>query len=206
MALPTSYVTSTKNVSAILAQMQKGGIPQKFTYDHLKQMGFPSSNDRPIIPILKALGYLDPSGTPLERYRRFKGTSEEAKRVMAEAIRDAYADVFAIDETAHTLSADTLKGIFGRLSGKSDAVATKMALTFRALADHADFSLAGTDELPEDGADEEQEDGDHDDAAHVDRLAGAMMLRHDVHVHLPVSDDIKVYDAIFRSLRDNLLP
>ena len=33
---------------------------------------------------------------------------------------------------------------------------------------------------------------------------GTIVLRHDVHIHLPVSTDIKVYDAIFRSIRENL--
>ena len=32
-----------------------------------------------------------------------------------------------------------------------------------------------------------------------------LVMHHDVHVHLPVSTEIDVYDAIFRSLRQNLL-
>ena len=211
MALPSSYFTSTKNLPAILDQIQRAQVPSKFTYDHLKQMGFPSSNDRPIIPILKALGFLDPSGTPQERYRRFKGTPADAKRVMAEGIRDAYTDVFAIDESAHALSADELKGIFGRLSGKSEAVTDKMALTFRALVEQANFSAPAVDEAQEEGQQEDEENqrdqnGGRPSNEEGGRRAGTLALRHDVHVHLPVSDDIKVYDAIFRSLRENLLP
>jgi hypothetical protein len=212
MALPSSYFTSTKNLPAILDQMQRGQIPPKFTYDHLKQMGFPSSNDRPIIPILKALGFLDASGTPQERYRRFKDTSE-AKRVLAEGIRDAYADVFTIDESANTLPADKLKGIFARLSGKGEAVTEKMAKTFRALVEQADFSAPAREEAEEqeqeDAGDEGEDEADAGTPGREERggrRAGALMLRHDVHVHLPVTDDIRVYDAIFRSLRENLSP
>jgi Family of unknown function (DUF5343) len=207
MALPSSYFTSTKNLPAILDQMQRAQIPPKFTYDHLKQMGFPSSNDRPIIPILKALRFLDASGTPQERYRRFKGTPAQAKRVMAEGIKDAYTDVFAIDESAHGLPPDQLKGIFGRLSGKGEAVTEKMAKTFRALVEQADFSVS---EAVEPGGEQEEQDqaGQNGDrpGGEDGRRTGTLTLRHDVHVHLPASDDIKVYDAIFRSLRENLLP
>jgi uncharacterized protein DUF5343 len=204
MALPSSYFTSTKNLGGILDQIQKGQVPPKFTYDHLKQLGFPSSNDRPIIPVLKVLGFLDGNGVPQDRYRRFKNPAE-ARRVMADGIKEAYADVFAIDERANKLPADQIKGIFARLSEKGEGVTDKMAMTFRALVEHADFS-ARTDE----GSAEDQ-DGDGDTQAQDavvsqrESVAGVLTLRHDVHVHLPTSEDIKVYDAIFRSLRDNLL-
>ncbi len=202
VAIPSSYLTSTKNLPAILEQIQKGRVPPKFTYDHLKQLGFPSSNDRPIIPVLKALGFLDATGAPKERYRRYKDTSI-AKRVLAEGIREAYTDVFAIDESAHRLPADKVKGIFARLSEKGDTVTDKMALTFRSLVDQADFST------PADFGEADVEDTEEvplDDQDERGRTLGATLaLRHDVHVHLPVSEDVKVYDAIFRSLRDNLL-
>jgi hypothetical protein len=201
VALPSSYFTSAKNLVAILDQIQKGQVPPKFTYDHLKQLGFPSSNDRPIIPVLKSVGFLDANGTPQERYRRFKNASE-AKRVLAEGVREAYADVFAIDEAANKLPPDQLRGIFARLSGKGEGVSDKMALTFRALVEQADFSR------PTEDVEQEEEVGGEDTGANADRrqvLSKTLTLRHDVHVHLPVSDDIKVYDAIFRSIRDNLL-
>jgi hypothetical protein len=202
MAIPTSYLTSTKNLGAILTQMQKGGIPQRVTYEYLKQLGFPSSNDRPIIPVLKALGFLDVNGVPQDRYRRFKDATQ-AKRVMAEGMREAYSDVFAIDEKANMLDHERLKGMFGRLSGKGDAVTEKMASTFKALAERADFSapaVAETPETPDPKLPDPSPDG-HTPKTEIQTLS----LRHDVHVHLPVSEDIKVYDAIFRSLRENLL-
>jgi hypothetical protein len=77
-----------------------------------------------------------------------------------------------------------------------------MALTFRALVEQADFSR------PTEDVEQEEEVGGEDTGANADRrqvLSKTLTLRHDVHVHLPVSDDIKVYDAIFRSIRDNLL-
>src|SRR5262245_45871696 len=121
MAIPSSYFTSTRNLGAILDQVRKGRVPPKFTYEHLKQLGFPSSNDRPIIPVMKALGFLDPSGVPTERYRLYKDASR-SKPVMAEGMREAYSDVFAIDEAAEKLPPDAIKGIFARLSDKGEAV------------------------------------------------------------------------------------
>jgi hypothetical protein len=201
MAIPSSYFASTKNLAGILDQIQRGRVPQKFTYDHLKQLGFPSSNDRPIIPVLKALGFLDVSGVPQERYRRFKEPAQ-AKRVMAEGMREAYADVFAIDEKAYDLSPDKIRGIFARLSDKSEVVTERMASTFRALTEHADFAQPSEPEVVEEETVEpETRDADLAEAFGDGRR---LSLRHDIHIHLPPSDDIKVYDAIFRSLREQL--
>jgi hypothetical protein len=207
MAIPSSYFASTKNLAAILDQIQRGKVPAKFTYDHLKQLGFPSSNDRPIIPVLKALGFLDPNGVPLDRYRRFKDPSQ-AKHVMAEGMRQAYADVFAIDEKAYDLPSDRVKGLFARLADKSETVTERMAMTFRALADQADFSPAKVvDEASGNNANEERIQNEKADERGGERndQVSTLTLRHDIHLHLPASDDIKVYDAIFRSLREQLL-
>lgn len=196
---------STKNLEAILGQIRKASVPTKLTYQQLKEFGYPSSNDRPIIPLMKAMGFLDDSGVPLERYRRFKDGSQW-KRVLAEGIRAAYSDVFAIDENAQKLNPSEINGIFARLSEKSEAVTDKMAITFRALSALADFS--GTAAKDAEPAPEPTTDLEPVEAQQPDRepMAAGLSLRHDIHLHLPVSDDIKVYDAIFQSLRTNLLP
>jgi hypothetical protein len=204
MAVPTSYFTSTKNLDGVLAAIQKASVPPKLTYDFLKKLGFPSSNDRPIIPVFKSLRFLDGTGTPLDRYKRFRDPSQ-AGAVMAEGIREAYADVFGVNQQPQGLTPEQLKGVFSRLSGKSDSVAEKMALTFKALAGHAVFDAAqvATPEplitpLSSDGTEAETPDEQSQPPS-----LGTLQLRHDIHIHLPVGD-IAVYDAIFRALRQNL--
>jgi hypothetical protein len=210
MAVPTSYLTGTKNLKGILEAIQKAGVPQRFTYDWLKTLGYPSSNDRPIIPLFKAMRFIDDSGGPLDRYKRYRDTTQ-AKAVLAEGMRDAYRDVFAVDQQAQNLTAEQLKGIFARLSGKSDRVADQMAVTFKALASHADFTAPAEadDESPEDES-ETDEGKEADEAAERDlerlkleQKLGGLTLHHDIHVHLPTSTQIEVYDAIFRALRQN---
>jgi hypothetical protein len=194
---------SVKNLEAILAQLRRAAVPPKFTYEFLKGLGFPSSNDRPIIPLMKALGLLDEQGAPRERYRQFKDESQW-RRILAEGIREGYADVYAVDENAHNLPAAQVNGIFARLSDKGEAATAKMAMTFRALTKLADFGAAvnETEELPEEPVVEELSQ----EREERGKLDGARLnLRHDIHLHLPASDDVKVYDAIFRSLRSNLL-
>jgi len=205
MSVPTAYLTTAKNVKDVFASMQKAGVPKRFTYEFLKQLGFASSGDRPVISVMKALRFLDDSGVPTERYRRFREPAQ-ARGVLAEAMREAYADVFTIDQAANDRTTNDLKGIFARLSEKGDAVSMKMATTFKTLADMADFTVppaAGVAPEEAEAAEPPQPDTTSVAASHPER-AGAITVHHDVHVHLPVTTDIAVYDAIFRSLRENL--
>jgi hypothetical protein len=196
---------SVKNLDAILTQIRRAAVPPKFTYEFLKGLGFPSSNDRPIIPLMKALGLLDEQGVPRDRYRHFKDESQW-RRILAEGIREAYADVYAVDEKADNLPAVQVNGIFARLSDKGEAATAKMAMTFRALTKLADFGAAvdGPEELPEEPVEEEEPLPERQKVGALD--GASLNLRHDIHLHLPTSDDVKVYDAIFQSLRSNLLP
>ncbi|HLX31602.1 MAG TPA: DUF5343 domain-containing protein [Gaiellaceae bacterium] len=205
MAVPSSYLYSVNHVPQILEAIQRAGIPSKFTYEFFsKQLGFRSSSDRPFIPLLRQMGFLDDAGAPTERYRRFKDKSL-AGSTLAEGLRDAYADVFASDQDAQNLTIDELTGIFGRLSGKSESTAYRMAATFRALASHASFEVSARE--PEGGEEADIPNiGDvvDDEQPSDGRRISGLKLHHDVHVHLPVSTDIAVYDAIFRALRQNL--
>ena len=186
-----------------MESVQRAAVPTRFTYEFLKQLGYPSSTDRPIIAVLKARGLLTDSGEPTERYRRFKDPGQ-SKAVMAEAIRAAYTDVFTIDQQANTKTATDLKGIFARLSDKGESVNERMATTFRTLADMADFKAPISDEA---GAPGSAAKGPETPPAAVITLpstAKGIALHHDVHIHLPESTNIAVYDAIFKSLREHL--
>jgi hypothetical protein len=209
MAVPSAYLTKANAAAPILAAIQKAGIPERFTYDFLqKQLGFTSSADRPMIPVLKALRFLDDAGVPLERYRRYRDPAH-SKAVLAEAVRDAYADVFAGDQKANERNTTQLKGVFARISGKGDAVAQKMAATFKALAEQADFDALPGDPhqpavTPAPAVEERDEAPAGQEAPPSSDGRMAIALRHDIHIHLPESTDIAVYDAIFRSIRNNL--
>lgn len=206
MAVPDAYLNSVKNISEIFAAIKNAGVPERFTHEFLKQLGFTSSNDRTVIPVMKALRFLDDNSAPTDRYKRFRDPSISGA-VMAEALRDAYADLFTVHEHANEQSNASLVGAFKRISGKGDAVSQKMASTFRALASLADWS-SGSVAVPvqdmETADRSAAEDAAMPPSPSDPSPSGFPALRHDVHIHLPVSTDVKVYDAIFRSLREHL--
>src|SRR5262249_15808908 len=103
MALPRSYLTSTKNLSAILEAIRSAQAPEKFTIRFLESLDFSSTNDRLIIGVLKSLGFLSTDNAkPTERYFKFLDQSQAAA-VLAEGIKEAYADLFQINRNANTL-------------------------------------------------------------------------------------------------------
>lgn len=103
MPLPTAYLTTQKNLGAILEAIRNAQAPKQFNRRFLEGLGFKGSSDRLIIGVLKALGLLNDKGQPTERYFRYLDESE-SKKVLAEGIRHAYADLFEININAHTLS------------------------------------------------------------------------------------------------------
>jgi hypothetical protein len=56
MALPTSYLTSLKNLGGILNSIVGAQAPEKFTTRFLESLGYSSATDRLVIGVLKSLG------------------------------------------------------------------------------------------------------------------------------------------------------
>ncbi|HWQ59518.1 MAG TPA: DUF5343 domain-containing protein, partial [Candidatus Fimivivens sp.] len=139
MPVPTSYFSVQTKIQPIMEAIQRAGVPDKFTYAFLNSIGFKSTNDRSIVAVLKALGFLDDNGAPTQFYRDYKNPVQ-ARIVLGRQLRAAYSDIFLSNEKADTLGVEKLKGVFASVSGKSDSVAQKMAGTFKALCSLADLS------------------------------------------------------------------
>jgi len=96
-------MTSSKRVPDILEAIQTAQAPSTFTTRFLEQLGFKNKGDRLIIGVLKDLGFLDDKGVPKDRYFKFLDQTHSGI-VLADGIRDAWADLFAINVNAHQLS------------------------------------------------------------------------------------------------------
>lgn len=221
MALPTAYFTTVKNLDGILAAIQNAKAPPKFTQQFLRSLGFQSSSDRLAINVLKGLGFLSADGVPTQRYFEYLDQTQ-GPRVMAEAVTEAYADLFEVNKRAHGLPRKDLKNKMRTLSqGQlTDAVLDKMAMTFTALAKHSDFDApgasdalpteqAGPDETPPRDGDGGGDDGDQGTGSQDDEGSegGQLVvdgLIYNIQIQLPESRDPKVYDALFQSLKKHL--
>jgi hypothetical protein len=215
MALPKAYLTSTKNVKDILTAMQQAQAPKQFSTNFLQNLGFKSSADRLVIGVLKALDFLTPNGTPTPRYFEFLDQTQSA-RVLADALRESYSDLFELNTNAQEWTRDEVKNKLKTLTqGQfSDDVLGKMATTFKELAAEADFTAVEPAERPaaerpvDDEALLEQLEVSGDQAA-ADGLSHRRAvslggLVYTIQIQLPESRDPAVYDALFRSLKTHL--
>lgn len=222
MALPTAYLTTSKNLDALLNAIKSAKAPPKFTQRFLEDLGFTSSADRLHINLLKALGFLSPDGAPTSRYYEFLDQSQSG-RVLAEGVEEAYGDLFQLRRDAQSMGRPEVKGKIKTLTqGKvSDQVVDKMAMTFLALAELADFdapqpateTAKGDEAAAANGgeartvssrglADADAHERTAADTGAAIKLGGFV---YNVELHLPESRDPAVYEALFRALKSHLL-
>lgn len=208
MALTNAYLVTTRNLESFLNALQSAKAPERFTNKFLSQLDFTSSNDRLFIGLLKGLGFIDESGTPTQRYYLYLDQTQ-AGRVLSDALREAYEDLFAVNLKAQEMSVEDVKNKLRTLTlgQKSDKVVGMMANTFKALSDLADWDAppatptAVSQPLPTEAlpvvplADPKPvSDG-------VSPTAKPFELHYDIQIHLPESRDPAVFDAVFQALR-----
>ncbi|MCY3576114.1 MAG: DUF5343 domain-containing protein [bacterium] len=209
MAKEIPYMASVGNVAEIIQKLRSAGTPPRFTHDFLSStLGFRSSGDRGFIKVLRCLGMLSNDGTPTDRYNAFKNDITGGL-ALADGLHEGWSDLFLADQQAQERSPAELQQIFKSITGKGDAVAKKMATTFKAFADLADFSERPASS-PNGRNDEELANAEDEGAPEIPsdrppREFSSINLRHDVHLHLPPTSDVAVYTAIFRALREELL-
>lgn len=226
MALAESYTLKPNAVPSYFDALLDAQAPERFSLKFLESLGFTSTNDRLFVGILKDLGFLNRDGVPQPRYFEFLDRSQ-SKRIVADGIRDAFADLFAINIRANAFTVEEAKNKLRTLFAgkKSNLVISNIAKTFKALCDYADFTKAaatkrstksetGTLSTDTEKPDKATADPPAATAAAADvppvlsdhgrpaiKIAG---LQYHINIVLPETRDQGVFDAIFRSLRDHL--
>src|SRR5205809_7197627 len=116
MALPDSYTLKPNAIPAYFDALLDARPPERFSLKFLENLGFTSTNDRLFIGILKDLGFLNRDGAPQKRYFDFLDR-HQAKAVVAEGIREAFSDLFAINTKAQEFTVDQAKNKLRTLFG-----------------------------------------------------------------------------------------
>jgi hypothetical protein len=139
LALSNSYVQVYGQLGDFFRRIAEAQAPEKFTTQYLKDLGLGSSNFRAVIPLLKSLGFLTPEGAPANRYLEYRNTAR-SRRVMAEALREAYGDLFTIRASPTDADRELIEGKFRSAHNATPITAKLMASTFYSLLELADLS------------------------------------------------------------------
>ncbi len=202
------YVNAYGGINKLLTKMKTASVPTKVTRDFLSTiLGLKSSSYHAMLPLLKRLGFIDQGNVPTQRYKDFRSDSKSGF-VMAKTIKEAYADIYQGNEYAHQLEKNELVDLVATVTGaaKNDAAVVAVVGTFTELVKFATFDVG---DIPEEIGDVEDEEAEvesnfsHNDQHPVGKVKFG--ISYTINLNLPATTEVKVFDAIFKSLKKNLL-
>lgn len=201
------YTISNNKIEPIFARVRSAAKPERFSRETLNTWGFTASNDRAMVAVMKELGFLTDNGVPTELYDRLRDPNDW-RYVLGERVKALYADLFAIDAAIQNAPDSEIKGAISRITGKDDETVKRYYATFKTLA-----SLAKFEPRPVKQAREERQPAESELTAtkapselseHHPEGRRSVGYHYNIQIHLPVTTDISVYNAIFKSLKENL--
>jgi hypothetical protein len=199
------FLNASGLVTKILDKIIEASQPERFTQDFLStKLGFSGGSARPMISLLKKLGFLASDGTPTSLYSQFRNP-ENRGAAMHQGLRAAYKEIYDRNEFAQDLPKDKLKNLVVELTGlepDNQSVAAIVS-TFQNLKAYATFDKpAGSGKITV------LEKGDPPPPSPpptpVQNPTG-LNLSYTINLNLPETTDVEVFNAIFRSLKENLL-
>lgn len=190
------YILNTGRLRSFVDTIPKMGVPDTINTNTLPKLGYKSTNDRPIVKILRFIEFIDTNGVPTQNYKNFRDTSK-ARIVMANALRKAYSELFKLYPNAHKKDDESLKNFFRPTTKAGEQVVERMVDTFKTLCSFADFEAA----IPE----KEVKRKEIEEVKEAPALLSGVTINVNVQITLPVTDDASVYEKIFKALKDHLL-
>lgn len=205
------YLNAYGNLTKALEKIKTAATPGRFSQDYLeKTLAMKGGSSRPILPFLKRTGFLASDGSPTNLYKQFRNP-DLSGAAAAEALRIGYAPLYEMDEEVHKRDATKLKNLVVQATGSdADAPSVRCIVkSFEALKAFGDFGAQPIEEDADtendDAEDQEDTDEQEDDSEELPPLKSGINLGYTINLHLPSTSDVGVYNAIFRSLRENLL-
>jgi len=200
------YVNAYNSIPKLFAGIKAAAVPPKVTQDFLESvLELKSSSHRALIPLLKKLGFIDQANVPTQAYRDFREDALSGG-IMAQKLREAYSTLFAANEYANKLNRADLLSKLRSITGaaEDDAYVPAVASTFQELS-----KLANWDGAPASRQREGIRSADGDKVVtpkeNDSQTLTTFGLSYTINLNLPATTEIEVFNAIFKSLRENLL-
>lgn len=198
------YVTAPGNIEKALSGIKSAATPPKVNQDFVKTiLKIKGGSGNQMTSFLKKIGFVGPDGAPSAIYKKFRNSATSGKAV-AEALKYAYGPLFTRNEYMYKLSDEDLKGLIIEETGQGDdssAVPLTLA-ALKSLKKFADWSDKGDEET------EEPEDGEPEKDLNRKKQSNSglgLNLSYTINLNLPATSDVAVFNAIFKSLKENLL-
>lgn len=207
------YMISASAVRKILDKIKEAPTPSKFTSNYLSTtLGFEGANDKAFISYAKSMGFLDGAGVPTTLYKQFRNPAL-SEGALARGLMEAYRPLYERNERFFDLSKAKFHELVCAETGldHDNITAKRITNTFIEAKKLANFSAIDGSSEAEDPESEDQSENAIGDEAEEQPLkmqyrhSGKIGLAYNINLILPNTDDPKVFNAIFKSLRENLL-
>lgn len=207
------YMSAPNALTKILHKVQEAAVPSIFNSDFLATvLGFKGGNPRTFISWAKKCGILNSDGSPTELYKKFRNPATSGS-AMASALKIGYEELFRRNEYANKLTPSEIKGHIIEITGveAKNRSAEMTQQTFINALEFANFDAidngSNDDSETESVTESEVSVGTAEVSAPIKSHSSQLKLglNYTINIVLPKSDDPKVYSAIFKSLKENLL-
>ncbi|MGF1629503.1 MAG: DUF5343 domain-containing protein [Kiloniellaceae bacterium] len=199
------YSTSPGVLKRALDQIITAERPDKFGADYMATiLKLTGGGARAVPPFLKKMQFLGTDGAPSPLYSKFK-TDSGRSQAAYEGLRNAFGELFRRNEYIHKADESAVKDTIVEITGlkKTDPIVRLMYSTFDVVRS---FIVGDVSATTEKGKPEPEEDDGgaphHSDGAIAGRRIG---LSYQINIILPETENVAVFNSIFKSLRDNLL-
>lgn len=217
------YISGAGNIAQMISLLRKN-FPASVNSETVKKYGLASNNESYVINALQFIGVLDSEGKRTDKARNvFVLNDSEFPSAFEGMIREAYKDIFDTwGEEAWSLNKNALTSYFRTTDKTSDVVGGRQASVFMMFR-----SLAGreqaADKAPANGTKPPSKPKAKPAAAKKPPVVGIkspqapagepigvsgrkdMALTVRIEINLPANGSQETYDAIFKSLRANLI-
>lgn len=196
-----SYTVKPSSLKAFLERVKSKEleVPEKVTQKYLEQIGYKTKNDRRIIPILESINFVEASGVPTDKFRDFR--TDVSGQVMADSLKKAYADLFKTYANPLEKSKAVLEDFFAKAKPSVKIQVLGLYVdTFKTLCEFADF---GAEPYKKTEGEVETEEKVKKKPPMSPAPEG-FAINLNIQITLPVTDDAKVYENIFKALKEHI--
>ena len=200
------YVTAPGNIERALRAIKSAATPERVSQDFVKTiLKIPGGSGDQMTSYLRKIGFANKDGTPSDIYKKFRNPSTSGKAA-AEALTTGYGALYVRNEYMHQLPEKDLRGLIIEetgLRGDSNVVALILAAikSIKKFADWSEPSALEKDEQPSSSIVQIDDGG----RRHKRPSRLGMNLSYTINLNLPATSDVAVFNAIFKSLKENLL-
>jgi hypothetical protein len=203
---PLPYLASPGSIKTGLDKIRAAATPDRVTQDFITtKLQIKGGTGIALIPFFKKIGLVASDGAPTELYKRFRNPSIGGTAI-ADAIKYGYAPLKQINEYFYDLADQDLMNLILQVTGldHDNQVAKLVYSTLKALKGFADFKSVNPEQSTEA---KEPAVSVTAPANLVDSFTkSGLNFSYTINLNLPATSDQAVFNAIFKSLKEHLIP